>query len=158
MRFLIKSQKENAMKINGKWKGVLVAWLLAMMVSPVLARENRDSTPQFLPQVMHQEGISYTSGGYGLNERGALEATAKKYDLIISNADKKGEFTAGTKFVITNKGNHKTLTVKDTGPLFYAKLPAGTYVIKAVNDDRKVERTISIMSKKQDKIHLIWPS
>ena len=146
------------MKINGKWQVVLVAWLLAMMASPVLARENQESSPQLLPQVMHQDGIVYTSGGYGLDERSALEATAKRYDLIISNADKKGEFTADTKIVITNKGNHQMLTVKDTGPLFYANLPTGTYVIKATNGDKKVERTISVMSKKQDRIHLIWPS
>ena len=146
------------MKINGKWEGVLVAGLLAMMVSPALARENRESTAQFLPQVMHQDGIRYTSGGYGLEERSALEATAKKYDLIISNADKKGEFTAGTELVIAGKGNHKTLTVKDVGPLFYAKLPEGTYFIKAVNGNKKVERTLSIVGKKQDRMHLIWPS
>ena len=146
------------MEINGKWKGVLVACLLVMMASPVLARENRDNSSQFLPKVIQQDGITYTTGGYGLDERSALESTVKKYDLIVSNADKKGEFTADTEFVITNKGKHETLTVKDAGPLFYAKLPAGTYAIKAVNGDKKVERTISITGKKQDRMHLIWPS
>ena len=146
------------MEINGKWKGVLVACLLVMMASPVLARENRDNSSQFLPKVIQQDGITYTTGGYGLDERSALESTVKKYDLIVSNADKKGEFTADTEFVITNKGKQETLTVKDAGQLFYAKLPAGTYAIKAVNGDKKVERTISITGKKQDRMHLIWPS
>ncbi len=146
------------MKVNGKWQVVLVAGVLAMMVSPVLARENGNNTTQFLPQVMEQGKITYTTGGYGLNERLALEATAKKYDLIISNADKKGEFTANTKIVITNKDNHQMLTVNDAGPLFYAKLPPGTYLLKAANGEKKVERKISIVGKKQDKIYLVWPS
>ena len=146
------------MKFKGKWEVVLLAGLLAMIVSPVLARENSNNSSQFLPQVMEQGKITYTTGGYGLNERLALEATAKKYDLIISNADKKGEFTANTKIVITDKNNHQMLTVNDAGPLFYAKLPAGNYTIKAANSNEKVERKIAIVGKKQDRIHLIWPS
>jgi len=158
MSFLIKSQKENAMEINGKLKGILVACLLVMMASPALARENRDNSSQFLPKVIQQDGITYTTGGYGLNERHALESTVKQYNLIVSNADKKGEFTGDIEFLVTNKGKHETLTVKDAGPLLYAKLPAGNYVIKAVSNHKKLERTVSITGKKQDRMYLIWPS
>ena len=96
------------------------------------------------------------AGGIGLEERGALEATAKKYNLIISNADRKGEFTAETTIVITSKGNQEMLTVNDAGPLLYAKLPAGTYVVKAANGDQKAVRTVSITGQKQERIYFIW--
>jgi hypothetical protein len=100
-------------------------------VAPIIAQENQETWSQDQPEVMHQGAITYTSGGFGLEERDALKATAKNYNLIISNADRQGNFSADTTLVITNKGNRETLTVNDTGPLFYARVPAGTYVISA---------------------------
>ena len=144
------------MKINGKLQGILVAGFLAMMISPVMAQENEESLEQYLPQVSQQGQITYTSGGIGLEERGALEATAKKYNLIISNADRKGEFTAETTIVVTKKGNQEMLIVNDVGPLLYAKLPAGAYVVKATNGDKKAERTVSITGQKQARIYFTW--
>ena len=144
------------MKINGKWQGVLVAGLLAMMISPVLAQENEESLEQYLPEVLQQGQTTYTTGGIGLDERWALEATAKKYNLIISNADRKGEFTAETTIVISRKGNQEMLTVNDAGPLLYARLPAGAYVVRATNGDRKAERTVSITGIKQARIYFTW--
>ena len=65
------------MKINGKWQGVLVAGLLAMMISPVLAEENQESWSPDPPQILQQGAIIYTSGGISLEERDALKATAR---------------------------------------------------------------------------------
>lgn len=146
------------MKINGKWQGILVAGLLAMMISPVLAQENLESWSQDLPQVLQQGAITYTSGGFGLEERDALKATVKDYNLIVSNAEKGGEFTAETTIVISNKVTRETLTVSNAGPLFYAKLPVGVYVITAANGDEKAVRTVSITRQMQARIHFIWKS
>lgn len=144
------------MKINKKWQGVLVAGVLAMMISPVMAQESQEGFTQNLPEVMQEGKITYTSGGFGLEERGALKATAKNYNLIMSNADKVGKLTAGTTIVITNKHNQETLRVNDAGPLFYAELPAGAYLIKAANGDQKAERNVSITGQKQARIYFIW--
>ena len=144
------------MKINGKWQGVLAAGFLAMMISPVLAQENQESWSPDPPQILQQGQITYTSGGISLEERDALKATARNYNLLISNADKVGKLTAETTIVITGKDNQKTLTVNDAGPLLYAKLPAGTYVVKAANGDQKAVRTVSITGQKQARIYFIW--
>ena len=100
--------------------------------------------------------VTRPAAGFGLEERDALKATAKNYNLIMSNADKVGKLTAGTTIVITNKYNQETLRVNDAGPLFYAELPAGAYVIKAANGDQKAERNVSITGQKQARIYLIW--
>ena len=142
------------MKIDGKWQGILVAGILAIMVSPVFAQDDQEGWSQDLPQVLQQGEITYTSGGFGVDERDALKATAKNYNLIISNAVKGGNFTEGETIVITNKDNQKTLTINDAGSLFYAKLPVGMYIIKAVNGNEKEERTFSITGQKQERIFL----
>jgi hypothetical protein len=146
------------MKINGKLHGILMAGFLALMISPVMAQENQESFSQDLPQVLQQGEITYTTGGFGLEERDALKATVKNYNLIISNANKQSQYTAETTIVITGKGNQMALTVDDAGPLLYARLPAGTYVVKATNGDEKSVRTLSITGQKQARIHFIWSS
>ena len=129
---------------------------LAMMSSPVLAKGNQENASQYLPQVLHQGGITYTSGGYGLDERSALVSTKRDYNLIVSNAVKGGEFTDGETIAILNKNKQEVLTVKDVGPLFYAKLPAGSYVVAETNGNVKEERTVFIAEKKQVGVHFIW--
>lgn len=144
------------MKIYGRWQAVFVVGLLAMMISQAQAQNNEENLEQYLPDVLRIGQITYTSGGIGLEERGALESTAKQYNLIISNAGKHGEFTAGTLIVITGKDDQQMLTVKDSGPLLYIKLPAGPYVVKATNRDEKAERTVAITGQQQARIYFTW--
>ncbi len=155
-RFRIEFKKEKTMKINEKWQGILMAVLVTMMVSPVLAQDTPEGWSQDLPQVFQQGDITYTSGGFGLEERDALKATARNYNLFVSNAVKGGNFTEGETIIITNKGNQKTLTVYDAGPLFYAKLPPGTYAVRAINGSETAERSVAITGQKQERIHFIW--
>jgi hypothetical protein len=48
------------------------------------------------------------------------------------------------------------LTINDAGPLFYAKLPAGTYTVRAINGNEMAERSVSITGQEQERIHFIW--
>ena len=90
----------------------------------------------------------------GLEERDALKASAKDYNLIISNAIQGGNFTEGETIIIS--GNNKTLTINDAGPLVYARLPSGTYLIKGINGKETTERTLAITDHEQARIHFIW--
>ena len=147
-------KKESTMEWTKKWKGALAAVIFAILCSPAFAQESADNPSQYLPEVMHQDGISYTTGGIGADETSALKATAGNYNLFISNSEKNGSFTDNTSITIT--GKQATLTVNDAGPLFYAKLPPGAYVVKATNGDQNSERTVSVTSQKQAQIHFIW--
>ena len=142
------------MKCNGIWQGILVTVLLSMMISPALAQENGETWSDALPEVMQQNGMTYTTGGFGLEERDALKASAKDYNLIISNAIQGGNFTEGETIIIS--GNNKTLTINDAGPLVYARLPSGTYLIKGINGKETTERTLAITDHEQARIHFIW--
>jgi hypothetical protein len=119
------------------------------------------STPAFadptLPQPVHSGDIAYLSGGFGLTERHALEAQAHNYNLEITNANKAGDFTSDTALVIRSKTGHDVLRVRGTGPLFYAKLPAGDYVIHATNDGQNRTRAVRLAAHDTTDVHLIWP-
>lgn len=119
------------------------------------------STPAFadlpLPHPIHRGDITYVSGGVGLTEQHALEAEARNYNLAITNANKAGDFTVGTALTIQAKNGRNLLRVSDTGPLFYAKLPPGDYVIHAMNSGQERTRDVKVGARGTTDVHLIWP-
>jgi hypothetical protein len=103
---------------------------------------------------MHKGDMTYVSGGIGRAEQRAIERDAAGYNLRVTNANKAGDFTVGTKMVI--KGQRRTLSVTDTGPLFYAKLPPGRYTIRAINEGQTEMRRVTIPARGAAAVHLIW--
>ena len=110
-----------------------------------------------MPRPVRQGDVTYISGGIGVTEQRALESQARNYDLAITNANNAGDFTVGTALVIQSKNGKDILRVGGTGPLFYAKLPPGEYVIHASNDGQKRMRDVKIASGCTLDVHLIWP-
>ena len=132
-------------------QGALLAAIMATALSaPALA-------DTMMPKPVHRGDVTYISGGIGLGEQHALEAAARNYNLEITNADRKGEFTAGTNLVIKSKSGHDMVSVTDTGPLFYAKLPPGEYTIQAKSGNQQRMRHVTIAAKGSTDVHLIWP-
>jgi hypothetical protein len=110
-----------------------------------------------LPQPVHQGNVTYISGGVGAGEQHALEADAHNYDLAITNANKTGDFTLNTALDIRAKNGRDILQAADTGPLFYAKLPPGNYVIHATNEGQQRTREVKIAPNHTTDVHLVWP-
>ena len=109
-----------------------------------------------LPQPVHEGDVTYITGGIGADETQALEASAGSYDLQISNAEKNGDFTAGTDLVIWAKNGREVLQARNTGPLLYAQLPPGDYVIDATYKGVERVRDAKVGGKGATGIHLIW--
>lgn len=137
-------------------RGILAAATVLAMAGPAFALSTQPQAP-LLSRPMHQGAIAYISGGIGRNEQRALEASAKSYNLAITNANRQGDFTADTHLVIERKSGRNILDVKDTGPLFYAKLPSGRYVIHASNAGVNIVRHVRISANHAAEVHLIWP-
>jgi hypothetical protein len=96
----------------------------------------RSEAAQFPPTIVITEGktgdgFPYLFGGVSSDEREAMEARAKSYNLKLVFAEKRGAFISGAIIMITTaKGTEiDTLTVK--GPWFYIQLPPGDYSVKA---------------------------
>jgi hypothetical protein len=144
-----RSSEEELMRSHQNVRAVLLAAFAAGAASPALAAVGP------LPST-HNGNVAYVTGGFGSNERHALEKTAKDYNLEITNAIKDGEMTAGTDLAIQSAKGRSVLRVADTGPLFYAKLPPGRYTIHATNGKENRVRDVSISAKRPADIHLIW--
>ncbi|MFA1594851.1 hypothetical protein, partial [Serratia nevei] len=75
-------------------------------------------------------GINYINGGVGQDEQNAMRALRADYNLLLTFATKQsGAFRSDVQLYIMDAKGTTLLSVPNTGPMFYAKLPAGTYRI-----------------------------
>lgn len=123
--------------------------LATLSVSPVWAQDN--------PLEVQQQGnISYVTGGIGDDEKSQLEATQHNYNLHVMNADKSGHFSGDTRIVISDL-QHNPLLDATSGPLFYANLPKGRYIVEGYSQEKMKKQTVTIGNTKPAHIRFVWP-
>ena len=90
-----------------------------------------------------QNGIQFLSGGIGVEERDAMRAEGKDYNLKLSFSLKDGAYLADVKVAI-DSGKKPLVRADSDGPLFYAELPPGKYRITVSYQGKTQTRTVSI--------------
>ncbi|MFZ4125151.1 MAG: hypothetical protein ACOYJ2_03655 [Rickettsiales bacterium] len=103
-----------------------------------------------------QGGIPFVTGGIGKDESAELQATQHNYNLNILNADKTGHYLDGTRIVISDL-KHNALLDSMSGPLFYATLPKGHYIVEGFNAEQSKKQSITITSGKSTRVRFVWP-
>jgi hypothetical protein len=129
---------------------MVLAALTAVVAAPALAGG------QF-PVPMQQGDVIYISGGVGDDEIAAMKAVVNAYDLLISNSEKDGSYTAGIDVTIRDGHGGVVLDAKNTGPLLYVKLPPGDYTLDALYHGVENVKETTIGAKRPTEINLIWP-
>ena len=108
------------------------------------------------PTPQQQNGITYINGGVGQEEQTALKSQRADYNLLLTFATKQsGAYRSDVQLDITDAKGTNMLSVANTGPMFFAKLPAGTYRISAAAEGKTFKRTVKIGSAPKD-ITLHW--
>jgi hypothetical protein len=108
-----------------------------------------------LPQPQQEGAITYVTGGIGDEERDALKAQKKDYNLSIVSADKSGAYVGDTRVVISNRQGEKLLDTQ-AGPLFYANLPPGNYVVEGDSEGQIRKQNITVAEGKPASVHFTW--
>ena len=105
----------------------------------------------------HEGNITYITGGIGERETEALRAERSKYDLRVINSGKEGEFLGEAHLVIRDAQKKEILNTS-VGPLFYANLPDGKYVVEVENrEEAKTEKqSVDVKSGKQATLRFVW--
>jgi hypothetical protein len=96
-------------------------------------------------QPKEQNGVTYISGGVGMDEQNAMRALRADYNLQLTFATKQtGAYRSDVQLDIADAKGGNVLSVANTGPLFYAKLPPGTYRISAAAEGKTFRRTVRL--------------
>ncbi len=124
---------------------ILMIALLALPVQTVAAN---------LPS---KGGISYISGGIGVDERKTFLAQARDYNLHLTFAQQKtGSYLADVHVSIKNMKGETVLDTVSEGPLFYAKLPSGNYRVEAVYRGKSQSKKTSLATR-PSRVIFYWP-
>lgn len=129
-----------------------MALLASAFLSPASAKEATDS----LLQTKTYSGISYITGGFGVEERAQLEKRAKGDNLELSFALLNKEYLGGANVVIKNSKGDEILKAASDGPLFFTKLPAGKYTVEATARGRTMTQVAQVTDKGQDRLYFAW--
>jgi hypothetical protein len=90
-------------------------------------------------------GITFISGGVGMEERDALKKVEGDYNLrLLFAAQDSGEFVADVKVTIRDAKGKTVLEAVSAGPRFFAKLTPGSYKITAENNGTPMTRAVKI--------------
>ncbi|MDT9642457.1 carboxypeptidase regulatory-like domain-containing protein [Pseudomonas sp. JV245A] len=131
--------------------GVIAVLLLA---APVSVRSASTSNEPIDPagvqlEPLQQNGISYVSGGIGLDESRAIQQ-AKGYNLHMTFSVGSGnEYTSDVDVLIQNPQGHQLLSLSGVGPIVFVQLPAGRYQVittrKGLEQQSMVDMKVAAM-------------
>lgn len=108
-----------------------------------------------LPQPQREGEITYITGGIGEEERSAVEAFRPEYNLHLMSATRDGHFEGDTHITLLDASGKELLNVP-AGPLFYAKLAPGRYIVKGASGEKTKEQAITIRAGKPVRVHFSW--
>ncbi len=106
-------------------------------------------------QEQKQGDITYITGGIGDSETKALRKSKTHYTLRVMNADKTGHFAGETRITISDADGALLLDTA-TGPIFYANLPEGHYLLKSFNGEQIKQQEVIIKHGKPVDIRFSW--
>ena len=97
------------------------------------------------PTPKQQNGITYINGGVGQEEQAAMQALRADYNLQLTFATKQsGAYRSDVQLDIMDTKGNTLVSAANTGPMFFAKLPPGTYRVSAAAEGKTFKRTVKI--------------
>ena len=109
-------------------------------------------------QVRTQNGVEYVSGGVSREEEDAINSMGKGFNLKLTLAQANGEYMGGAHIRIDGTGNHAVVETQSEGPLFFAKLPAGSYTIHVSSEGQQFTKVAQITGAGQQQLSFVWPA
>lgn len=107
-------------------------------------------------QVKTDNSISYMSGGFGMEERENLRAISKDDNLELSFALTNKNYLGGADVLIKDRNGKQIIETVSDGPLFFAKLPQGTYTVEATAMGQTLEQVAHVSSKGRTHLYFAW--
>ena len=109
-------------------------------------------------QVITQNGVSFVSGGVGVDSQERLNAREKEFNLKLVFTLVEGNYLADIGVTVKNAAGKTVIEHTAEGPFFMAKLPAGTYSVSVVDDGKEQTRKVAVRDGRLRTEYFRWPS
>lgn len=100
--------------------------------------------------------VPHMSGGVGSDGREEIAAAEKDHNLKIVAAEKTGDYLSDVKVVIESAKKERMLDTTMEGPILLAKLPPGTYTVRATFDGETQTRTVTVPAQGLRTLDFRW--
>lgn len=136
----------------------LIAILLALSAAmPVLADEIESVDTATGVVIGGSGGLIFVTGGIGADQQAAMGKIASACNLHLTFSRKKGgEYLAGVKVKIRDKGGKDVFDVENAGPLFFTKLPPGTYIVVVDWHGTQQKKDVQIAKSGARNLYFHW--
>ncbi|MDO8069459.1 carboxypeptidase regulatory-like domain-containing protein [Janthinobacterium sp. SUN206] len=138
--------------------GLAVAVLAAGLLLGSAAQAQTDNA---LPPVQKSGAVEYLSGGIGLDESTAIKSASRHWPLSLVfsvQAAGKAEFASDVKLQISDAKGMSVLETTASGPFLLAKLPPGSYRLRATLAGKTLERKVQVKAGSSARVELVWPA
>jgi hypothetical protein len=130
---------------------LIIGWALAVMaVQSAMAQ----SGASFVKEGVIG-GVQHLSGGVGLEERAAIQAMAKDYNLKLVFALSSGQCLSNLMVGIEDAHGKLLLHTESNGPWFLANIPPGQYRITVCYGGKKKVRSVEV-GKTLQTVMFLW--
>lgn len=103
------------------------------------------------PRIREASGITYVSGGVGLDDVARMRALAPRFNVRVRFEDRAtGASLADVRVVVLNDKSQRLLVLTTEGPLLYLKMPPGRYLLATAYQGNVQERAVTVGRKAQD--------
>ena len=118
----------------------------ALISAAVVVAVALTSTAALAAPAQHQQnGITYINGGVGQEEQDAMKSQRADYNLLLTFATQQsGAYRSDVQLDIMDAKGTDLVSAAKTGPMFFAKLPPGTYRISAAAEGKTFKRTVKV--------------
>jgi hypothetical protein len=120
--------------------------------APVLAQT--PTSDEFLTGT--KGSVDFATGGIGEEQQKAVKALAPNYNVLITFANKNGEYRANIGATVLDKNGDVAFDIDGAGPLLYLKLPQGTYRINVRSDAGNQTKNISVPPLGKREVGFTW--
>jgi hypothetical protein len=146
--------KNHASTIASAAAAALMAAGIATFTPPAVAADVAGA-----PVAQTYHGIQYLNGGIGEDQETAIKARGRDYNVHMTFAEgKRSAYLAGVRLTITDAGGKAVLVNDEAGPLFYARLPAGSYHATAEINGEKQTRAFTVKNSGSVNVVFFWKS
>lgn len=113
---------------------------------------------QSLIKPQTQGEVTFVSGGVGVDEQNAMQAMQADYNLsLLFSIKGTGAYVSDVKVRITDSSGNTLMESVSDGPMLFAKLKPGRYIVTVDRDGQVIRKTATVGGKQRTPLSFTWP-
>jgi hypothetical protein len=105
----------------------------------------------------NQGEVTFVSGGVGGDEQEAMQAMRADYNLsLLFSMKGSGDYLSDVKVNIADSSHNTLVDAVSDGPMFFAKLKPGHYLITVDQNGQVIHKTVTVRSKQSPTLSFTW--